>query len=119
MLSADHHTGLVVARIEGGDRDAPVRAHDISRSLVGTHDTVSVKVGGQAMTYYAGTQQSRSDLLTTAAIAAPLTAVAVIVNPGAAENTLHGERHSWKKPRWPAKCSGSQLAVGHQSSSLR
>lgn len=78
LLSADHHTALVVARIDGGDRDAPVRAHNISRALVGNHDNVSVKAGGQAMAYYTGTQQSRSDLLTTEAIAVPLTAVAMI-----------------------------------------
>ena len=78
LLSADHRTGLVVARIEGGDRDAPVRANHIAESLVGNHDDVSVTVGGQAMAYYAGTQQSRSDLLITEAIAVPLTAIALI-----------------------------------------
>lgn len=78
LLSADQRIALVVARVDGGDRDAPVRAHDISQSLVGEHDGATVTVGGQAMAYYEGTRQSREDLLTMEAIAVPLTAAALI-----------------------------------------
>nr|WP_318276416.1 MMPL family transporter [Mycobacterium eburneum] len=78
LLGADHQTGLVVARIEGGDRDAPVRAHDVAQALVGSHDHVRVRVGGQAMAYYEGSRQSRIDLLKLEAIAVPLTAIALI-----------------------------------------
>ncbi|MEZ0364994.1 MMPL family transporter [Mycobacterium sp. pUA109] len=78
LLSADQRTALVVARVEGGDRDAPVRAHDISQPLVGSRDNVTVKVGGQAMAYYEGSQQSRADLLKLEAVAVPLTALALV-----------------------------------------
>lgn len=78
LLSTDRQTGLVVARIEGGDRDAPVRAHDIAQSLVGDRDGVTVTAGGQALTYHEGTRQSRVDLLKMEAIAVPLTAIALV-----------------------------------------
>ena len=78
LRSADERTALVVARVEGGDRDAPVRAHDIARSLVGTSGDVTVKAGGQALAYDDGSRQSRIDLLKMEAIAVPLTAIALI-----------------------------------------
>lgn len=78
LLSADHQTGLVVARVEGGDRDAPARAQDISQQLVGNFGDVSVRAGGQAMAYAEGSRQSRSDLVTMEAIAVPLTAFALV-----------------------------------------
>jgi RND superfamily putative drug exporter len=78
LLSVDGHAALVVAQITGGDRDAPPRAQDVSRSLVGSRDGVTVTVGGQAMAYADGSQQSRRDLLRMETIAVPLTALALI-----------------------------------------
>lgn len=78
LLSADRNTGLVVARIAGDDREAPIRAHEIAASLVGTRDGVTVTAGGQAITYYEGTQQSRSDLIRLEIIAVPLTFIALV-----------------------------------------
>ena len=78
LAGQDLRTGLVVARIEGGDRDAPIRAHEIAEPLLGSRDGVTVTVGGQSIAYLEGSEQSRKDLITLEAIAVPLTAVALV-----------------------------------------
>ncbi|BBX86855.1 MMPL family transporter [Mycolicibacterium aubagnense] len=78
LLSSDRRTGLVVAEITGGDSDAPPRAHDIAKDLVGTRDGVTVKAGGQAIAYYDFNRQSRIDLVTVEAIAVPFTFVVLV-----------------------------------------
>lgn len=78
LLSNDHRTGLVVAEITGGDSDAPPRAHDIAKNLIGTHDGITVKAGGQAIAYYDFNLQSRIDLVTVEAIAVPFTFLVLI-----------------------------------------
>ncbi|GAS90255.1 MMPL family transporter [Mycolicibacterium brisbanense] len=78
LLSNDHRTGLVVAEITGGDSDAPPRAHDIAKNLIGTRDGISVNAGGQAIAYYDFNLQSRIDLLTVESIAVPFTFLVLI-----------------------------------------
>ncbi|WP_433520502.1 MMPL family transporter [Nocardia pseudovaccinii] len=73
LVSNDRHTGLVAARIVGDDSTAPMRAHDLTKPFVGTHDGVTVNAGGLAMGYYTGTVTSRQDLLVLEAIAIPVT----------------------------------------------
>ncbi|MFV8160943.1 MMPL family transporter [Mycobacterium sp. 134] len=78
LVSDDGRTGLVVARMEGGDRDAPQRAHDLAQPLIGESDGVKVTVGGQSIAYFEGSAQSRRDLVMLEAVAVPLTALALI-----------------------------------------
>ncbi|OSC41572.1 MMPL family transporter [Mycobacterium decipiens] len=78
LVSNDHRTGLIVAQIAGSDSDAPQRAHDIANSVVGTHGDVTVKAGGQAISYYDVNRQLRRDLITIEAIAMPLSFVVLV-----------------------------------------
>jgi len=78
LVSQDHRTGLVVAEIAGSDSDAPPRAHDIAKSLVGTRDGITVMAGGQAIAYYDFNRQARLDLVITEAIAIPFTFVVLV-----------------------------------------
>jgi putative drug exporter of the RND superfamily len=78
LISDDRRTALVVAQITGSDSDAPPRAHAIAESLTGTRDDVTVRAGGQAITYYDLNRQSREDLLTTEVIAIPITFIVLI-----------------------------------------
>lgn len=78
LLSDDHRTGLVAARIAGSDREAPLRAHDIAAALIGVHNGVTVTAGGQAMAQYEINRQSRIDLLKLEIIATPFTFLALI-----------------------------------------
>ncbi|WP_096505794.1 MMPL family transporter [Mycobacteroides stephanolepidis] len=78
LISKDGRTGLVVARLEGDDTDAPARARHIADPLVGAHDGVSVQGGGQALTYDAGNRQSREDLIVMEVIAFPITFLALV-----------------------------------------
>lgn len=78
LVSEDGRTGLVVARLDGDDTDAPTRARTIATPLIGDHDGVRVQAGGQALTYDAGNRQSREDLILMEVIAFPITFLALV-----------------------------------------
>lgn len=78
LLSEDGKTGLVAARLEGDDTDAPARARNLADPLIGDRDGVSIQAGGQALTYDAGNRQSREDLIVMEVIAFPVTFLALV-----------------------------------------
>jgi putative drug exporter of the RND superfamily len=78
LVTADRHTALVVGKIAGSDSDAPPRAHEIAASVVGTHDGVTVRAGGQSIAYYELNRQTEADLIKTEMIAIPITFVILI-----------------------------------------
>lgn len=78
LLSNDGKTGLVAARLEGDDTDAPARARNLAAPLTGDRDGVSIQGGGQALTYDAGNRQSREDLIVMEVIAFPVTFLALV-----------------------------------------
>src|SRR5689334_1532387 len=72
LISADGNTGLIIAGITGGENNAQKYAEQLTDQLVGDHDGVTVRAGGEAMTYVQINGQSRHDLLMMEAIAIPL-----------------------------------------------
>ncbi|EUA84041.1 MMPL family protein [Mycobacteroides abscessus] len=78
LLSNDGKTGLVAARLEGDDTDAPARARNLADPLIGDRNGVSIQGGGQALTYDAGNRQSREDLIVMEVIAFPVTFLALV-----------------------------------------
>ncbi|RDI68137.1 MMPL family transporter [Nocardia pseudobrasiliensis] len=78
LVGADRHTGLVIARIVGGDKYAPARARDLAKSLELDAKGVTVAVGGPAMAYSDVEQQSRWDLVRFEAIVTPITFLALV-----------------------------------------
>ncbi|MEP7021269.1 MAG: MMPL family transporter [Pseudonocardiales bacterium] len=77
LRSADGKSALVVARVEGNDNTAPIRAADMTKSLVGTHDGVTVTAGGIMSTYKQVNDKIAADLKLSEMIAIPLTIVAL------------------------------------------
>src|SRR5262245_61817314 len=71
MVSDDGNTGLIVAGISGGENGAQKNGRALL-PLLHSRDGVTVKPGGEVMTYIEATDQSRRDLLTMEAIALPL-----------------------------------------------
>ncbi len=78
LVSHDHTSGLVVASISGSDSDAPKRAAAISKGLAGSHDGVTVKIGGFANAFNEVNDQIKKDLTTAEMITIPLTMIALI-----------------------------------------
>ncbi|MDT4985232.1 MAG: putative drug exporter of the superfamily, partial [Pseudonocardiales bacterium] len=77
LRSADGESALVVARVAGNDNTAPTRAADMTKSLVGTHDGVTVKAGGIMSTYTQVNDDIAADLKLSELIAIPLTVLAL------------------------------------------
>ncbi|MGK8520163.1 MMPL family transporter [Nocardia asteroides] len=78
LAGADRRTGLVIARITGGDKYAPQRARDLATSVPSNADGVTVAAGGPAMAYSDVERQSRLDLIRFEAIATPVTFLALV-----------------------------------------
>lgn len=78
LVDDDRTTGLVVARIVGGDKFAPDRAEKLAESFPVPETGVEVAVGGPAMAYNEIEHQSRWDLVRFEAIAIPVTFVALV-----------------------------------------
>src|SRR5689334_2764004 len=72
LISKDGDTGLIVAGITGGESGAQKHAKELTDRLVHDRDGVTVRAGGEAMTYVQVNGQSEKDLLTMESIAIPL-----------------------------------------------
>ncbi|MFI7670165.1 MMPL family transporter [Nocardia sp. NPDC049526] len=78
FVTADHKTGLIAAEVAGSDNDAPVRARDLVRPLLGERDGVRVSAGGQAIVQDDLNRESRMDLIRVEIIAVPFTFIALV-----------------------------------------
>jgi RND superfamily putative drug exporter len=78
LLSKDGKTGLIVAGITGGESGAQKHAKALTDQLVHDRDGVTVRAGGEAMTYVQINGQSEKDLLTMEAIAIPLSFLVLV-----------------------------------------
>src|SRR5829696_156282 len=78
MISKDGKTGLIVAGITGGESEAQKHAKELTDRLVHDRDGVTVRAGGEAMTYVQINGQSEKDLLTMELIAIPLSFVVLV-----------------------------------------
>jgi len=78
LISKDGKTGLIVAGITGGESGAQKHAKTLTDQLVHDRGGVTVRAGGEAMTYVQVNGQSEKDLLTMEAIALPLSFVVLV-----------------------------------------
>jgi RND superfamily putative drug exporter len=78
LISKDGKTGLIVAGITGGESEAQKHAKELTGRLVRDRDGVTVRAGGEAMTYVQINGQSEKDLLTMEYIAIPLSFVVLV-----------------------------------------
>src|ERR1700742_3569949 len=78
LISKDGKTGLIVAGITGGESGAQKYAKQLTDQLVHDRDGVTVKAGGEAMTYVQINGQSEKDLLMMESIAIPLSFVVLV-----------------------------------------
>jgi putative drug exporter of the RND superfamily len=78
LISKDGKTGLIVAGITGGESGAQKHAKELTDRLVHDRDGVTVRAGGEAMTYVQVNGQSEKDLLTMESIAIPLSFVVLV-----------------------------------------
>jgi RND superfamily putative drug exporter len=78
LTSKDGKTGLIVAGITGGESGAQKYAKELADRLVHDRDGVTVKAGGEAMTYVQINGQSEEDLLMMESIAIPLSFVVLV-----------------------------------------
>jgi RND superfamily putative drug exporter len=78
LISKDGNTGLIVAGITGGQNGAQKHAETLSKELVHDGDGVSVRAGGEAMTYTQTNLQTENDLKVMEAIAIPLSFLVLV-----------------------------------------
>jgi RND superfamily putative drug exporter len=78
LISKDGRTGLIVAGITGGESGAQKHAKTLTDELVRDRDGVTVRAGGEAMTYVQINAQSEKDLLTMESIAIPLSFLVLV-----------------------------------------
>jgi putative drug exporter of the RND superfamily len=78
LISKDGNTGLIVAGITGGESGAQKHAKELTDRLVHDRDGVTVRAGGEAMTYVQVNSQSKKDLLTMESIAIPISFVVLV-----------------------------------------
>jgi RND superfamily putative drug exporter len=78
LISKDGRTGLIVAGITGGESGAQKHAKTLTDQLVHDRDGVTVRAGGEAMTYVQINGQSEKDLLTMESIAIPLSFLVLV-----------------------------------------
>jgi putative drug exporter of the RND superfamily len=78
LISKDGKTGLIVAGITGGESGAQKHAKALTDELVHDRDGVTVRAGGEAMTYVQINGQSEKDLLTMETIAIPLSFLVLV-----------------------------------------
>jgi putative drug exporter of the RND superfamily len=78
LISKDGKTGLIVAGITGGESGAQKHAKALTDQLVHDREGVTVRAGGEAMTYVQVNGQTEKDLLTMEAIAIPLSFVVLV-----------------------------------------
>ena len=77
LVSANGSTGLIVAGLTGGESGAQKHAMALSEQLPEFKD-VTVKFGGEAMTYVQIVEQTKKDLLVMEVIALPVSFVVLV-----------------------------------------
>ncbi len=78
LISKDGKTGLIVAGVTGGESGAQQHAKELADRLIHDRDGVTVRAGGEAMTYVQINGQSEKDLLTMESIAIPLSFIVLV-----------------------------------------
>ncbi|OBF79714.1 hypothetical protein A5791_11050 [Mycobacterium sp. 852002-51163_SCH5372311] len=78
LTSKDGKTGLIIAGIRGGETGAQKNAAALAKKLVHNRDGITVKAGGEALTYAQINKQSEKDLLVMESIAFPLSFVVLV-----------------------------------------
>lgn len=78
LISKDGKTGLIIAGIRGGETNAQKNAAALAKKLVHDRDGVTVKAGGEALTYSQINKQSEKDLLVMESIAFPLSFIVLV-----------------------------------------
>jgi RND superfamily putative drug exporter len=78
LVSRDGGSGLIVAGITGGERDAPKYASTLSDQIMRDYHSVAVLAGGPAMVNAGITQQTQTDLLLMESIAIPLSFLVLV-----------------------------------------
>ncbi|MGV0745402.1 MMPL family transporter [Mycolicibacterium sp. XJ870] len=78
LISEDGRTGLIVAGITGGESGAQKHAKELTDQLVHDRDGVTVRAGGEVMTYVQINGQSEKDLLMMESIAIPLSFLVLV-----------------------------------------
>ncbi|MDT5132865.1 MAG: putative drug exporter of the superfamily [Mycobacterium sp.] len=78
LISKDGKTGLIDAGITGGESGAQKHAKELTARLVHDRDGVTVRAGGEVMTYVQINGQSEKDLLTMESIAIPLSFLVLV-----------------------------------------
>ena len=77
MISEDGRTGLIVAGVSGGENGAQRNGRELL-PLLHDREGITVKAGGEVVTYIEANDQSKQDLLTMEAIALPLSFVVLV-----------------------------------------
>ena len=77
LRSSNGHSALIVARIAGDDNTAPKRESALVSTLVGTHNGITVKAGGNLATISTVNTDTKADLTRSEMIAVPLTVIAL------------------------------------------
>lgn len=78
LISKDGNTGLIIAGIRGGETNAQKNAAALAKKLAHDRDGVTVKAGGEALTYSQINKQSEKDLLVMESIAFPLSFIVLV-----------------------------------------
>ncbi len=78
LISKDGKTGLIVAGIRGGETNAQKHAAALATKIVHDRDGVTVKAGGESLTYAQINAQSEKDLLVMESIAFPVSFVVLV-----------------------------------------
>ncbi len=78
LISEDGKTALVIARVSGGENNAPKYAKDVADRVSGEHDGLTVLAGGTAMVASEINEQSEKDLLSAELIALPLSLIVLV-----------------------------------------
>ncbi|HEY9311602.1 MMPL family transporter [Williamsia sp.] len=83
LISADRSSGLIVATVSGGDRDAAANGQKIDDRFTAPEFTdqfpgIDVIVGGQALVYSQVNEQTSRDLFIAEAVAIPISFVLLI-----------------------------------------
>ncbi|RDH78262.1 MMPL family transporter [Mycolicibacterium moriokaense] len=78
LVSKDGKTGLIIAGITGGESNAQKYTKELTERLVYDRDGVTVRAGGEAMTYVQINGQTEKDLLLMESIAIPLSFIVLV-----------------------------------------
>jgi putative drug exporter of the RND superfamily len=78
LVSRDGRSGLVVAGIAGGEKEAPARAKALSQSVLSRHRDVAVLPGGSGMVFSEINSQTARDVLAMESIAFPVSFVVLV-----------------------------------------